>query len=181
MNIYYTADTHFGSERTLKFSFRPFDTTKEMDEHIINEWNKIVKPEDLVIHLGDFGDFNIRKYLNGEVELVKGNYEENIPDEDLEDIFNEVHQLSRYVYFDNELRYICSHKPSDCKSLVMKRRKDSPKVFGLFGHIHGLQKVKKWGYNVGTDPNHYRPVSEEELIIRVNAIQVHYDNEVWMV
>jgi len=180
MNIYFTSDTHFGSERTLKFSGRPFDTTKEMDRHIINEWNKTVKREDLVWHLGDFGNLNIAKYLNGKIILIKGNYEENIPDEKLKEIFHDVSSLARYCYNNGELKYVCAHKPSDCKAVLMKKRQEQPDVFGLFGHIHGLQKVKKWGYNVGTDPNHYRLVSMDQLEMRINAIKNHYDEEVWM-
>ena len=33
--IYFTADTHFGSKRTLELSKRPFKDTDEMDNYII--------------------------------------------------------------------------------------------------------------------------------------------------
>lgn len=67
MNKFFTSDTHFGSERTLKFSRRPFKTTQEMDETFINNWNDLIKPEDIVYHLGDFGDFS--KLKNSMEEL----------------------------------------------------------------------------------------------------------------
>ena len=33
--LYFTSDTHFGSERTLELSRRPFNSVFEMDETII--------------------------------------------------------------------------------------------------------------------------------------------------
>ena len=73
--IWYTSDTHFGSERTLELSKRPFKSVEEMDNTIISNWNKVVAPEDYVFHLGDFGDYERVKELNGKIVLVKGNYE----------------------------------------------------------------------------------------------------------
>ena len=73
--IWYTSDTHFGSERTLELSKRPFKSVEEMDNTIISNWNKVVAPEDYVFHLGDFGDYKRVKELNGKIVLVKGNYE----------------------------------------------------------------------------------------------------------
>lgn len=75
--VFFTADTHFGSERTLTLSRRPFKTVKEMDETLINNWNSVVGKDDIVYHLGDFGNYEIVKRLNGKVTLIWGNYELN--------------------------------------------------------------------------------------------------------
>ena len=53
---WYTSDTHFGQERTMVFSKRPFNTVKEMDLTIISNWNKHIMKNDIVYHLGDFGE-----------------------------------------------------------------------------------------------------------------------------
>lgn len=71
-----TSDTHFGAERTLELSKRPFRDVDEMDFALISNWNKKVRSKDGVIHLGDFGDFNACTKLNfGEMKFVLGNYE----------------------------------------------------------------------------------------------------------
>jgi len=62
-----------------------------------------------------------------------------------------------------------THKPSECK-------KD---MFNLFGHIHGLRKVSINGLNVGVDANHFRPLSEDDVLFFKNAILNHYDHEVF--
>ena len=72
---FFTSDTHFGSQRALELSTRPFDSVHEMDWTMIERWNKIVPVDAVVYHLGDFGDPTILKYLNGFVNLVTGNYE----------------------------------------------------------------------------------------------------------
>ena len=75
--IYFTADTHFGSERVRFYSNRPFKNVKQTDKTMIKNWNKTAKKGDFVYHLGDFGDYNVIKKLKGNVILIMGNYEEN--------------------------------------------------------------------------------------------------------
>jgi calcineurin-like phosphoesterase family protein len=54
MTIFYTSDTHFRPKAVLHFDRRPFITTEEMEEEIIQRWNRRVRPTDTVWHLGDF-------------------------------------------------------------------------------------------------------------------------------
>ena len=53
--------------------------------------------------------------------------------------------------------------------------------FYLFGHIHKLQMVKKFGLNVGVDCHDFRPINEEIILFYRNAIEKHYDRNVFMV
>ena len=62
-----------------------------------------------------------------------------------------------------------THKPEDCN-------KDR---FNLFGHIHGLQKVKRYGLNVGVDCHYFKPINLEEVLWWKNAIENYYDNNVF--
>lgn len=52
--VFVTADHHFRHENIIKFCDRPFINFYEMDITLIDKWNSVVKPQDLVIHLGDF-------------------------------------------------------------------------------------------------------------------------------
>src|SRR4051812_37591455 len=47
-------DTHFNHFNIIKYCKRPFASTEEMDDVIINNINRLVKPNDTLWHLGDF-------------------------------------------------------------------------------------------------------------------------------
>ena len=52
--IYYIADLHLGHEGILKICNRPFDTIKENDRCIIENWNKVVGAKDDIYIVGNF-------------------------------------------------------------------------------------------------------------------------------
>ena len=51
--IFYTADLHFGSDRTLRRDARPFADVREMDERLIENWNATVSADDTVYVVGE--------------------------------------------------------------------------------------------------------------------------------
>ena len=173
--IFFTSDTHFGSSRAMTLSRRPFETVKEMDSTLILNWNNTVSSDDVVYHLGDFGDLNIRPYLHGKIHLILGNYEIDALQENtklqqqLENRFVSVLPHDTLTLKNGEPVYL-THKPSECKR----------DMFNLFGHIHGLRKVSQNGLNVGVDANHFRPISEDDVLFFKNAILNHYDYEVFI-
>lgn len=64
---FFTADNHFGHENIIKFANRPFTSVEEMDEAMIERWNKVVPPNGTVYHLGDFtlgGPDTASRYLS---------------------------------------------------------------------------------------------------------------------
>ncbi len=76
--IWVVSDTHFDHPQMVKYCNRPVN----FNEIIIERWNKIVKTEDLVIHLGDFAFSNkertaeLAHTLNGHKILTLGNHDE---------------------------------------------------------------------------------------------------------
>ena len=57
-------------------SRRPSKDTEEMDLEMISRWNKKLTSNDLVFHLGDFGDTSVLDKLNfNKMFSLKGNYE----------------------------------------------------------------------------------------------------------
>ena len=53
-NVYVTSDHHFRHENIIKHCNRPFANVADMDKTLIDNWNKVVRPQDWAIHLGDF-------------------------------------------------------------------------------------------------------------------------------
>jgi calcineurin-like phosphoesterase family protein len=53
----FTADSHFHHKGILSPRMdrpRPFETIEAHDEALVHAWNKAVRPDDIVWHLGDF-------------------------------------------------------------------------------------------------------------------------------
>ena len=177
--VFFTSDTHFSSPRTLELSKRPFKDINDMNLSLIERWNSVVTPNSTVYHLGDFGDYNILKYLNGNIRLVLGNYEiKEREDLDL--------SPSKYIEWLKEKGFTTVSDSSYYKPLYTWMAHEPLKVKGygskysLFGHIHGRQRVKKFGIDVGVDGNNYYPMSEKDVKFYLDAIDKgYYDDEVF--
>lgn len=76
---WFTSDTHF--LHRLVAELRGFATPEEHDEAVIGRWNAVVRPGDLVWHLGDAGLGNearvlaLAARLNGVKHLIAGNHD----------------------------------------------------------------------------------------------------------
>ena len=188
---FFTSDTHFGSVRTLQLSKRPFLDDLEMDWTMIERWNKVVSPSARVIHLGDFGDYEAAKYLNGNITLMYGNYErkdheglEKKPIDWLKEhnvkVVDPTVSAMQVKGFeeDPELKLVLGHEPLNVKKFLDTRDADQGS-WCLFGHIHARQRVKKFGVDVGVDGNNFTPMSLKDVKFYLEAIDKHYDKEVW--
>ena len=80
-DVFFCADTHWGHDNIRKYCGRPFVTVDEMDEFLVQNWNSMVKPKDLMYFCGDFAfrdakkALAIRKRLNGDIFFVEGNHD----------------------------------------------------------------------------------------------------------
>jgi calcineurin-like phosphoesterase family protein len=151
-----------------------------MDRTIIDNINVKIKPHQHLFHLGDFGNYNRIKDIKCMVTLILGNYE--IKDM-LADHNNDFEQFKKYLLdlgfasikesgYDININYnkvhLC-HEPLKC---------DLEK-FNLYGHVHGLCKVKKHGFDVGVDSHNFLPVDEEAVAFYKNAIELYYDGNIF--
>ena len=179
--IHFTSDTHFGQERTLELSKRPFTSVEEMDRTMMVNWNTTVGKDDIVIHLGDFGNYEMAEKLNGRIYLVLGNYERKdineakITTDDLTNKygFKGIGGLGsdRTVYARyNDIVFAMMHEPENYDK----------SCFNLFGHIHGRQMVKRFGLDVGVDCHYFKPISIKDVLFYKTAIEKYYDNNVFM-
>lgn len=175
MRVWFTSDTHFGAERTLILSKRPFKSVEEMDNCLINDWNSLIKEGDDVYHLGDFGDYSVVPKLNGNIHLIKGNYEvaDGYSNEEFLAMgFASVHDtlIETFVYNHGIVTLSMAHKPSD-----VDKRYDC-----LFGHVHKLSMVKRFGINVGADCHNFKPINIDTAMFYLNNIKNYYDDDVFM-
>ena len=52
--IFVTSDTHFGEDAIRRRFGRDFDDIETMDQCLIDGINEVVRPDDVLLHLGDF-------------------------------------------------------------------------------------------------------------------------------
>lgn len=84
-NTFFISDHHFGHKNILTFTnpdgslLRSFSSIEEMNEHMIDAWNSVVKPTDNVYHLGDVSmshtQLHYIRRCNGVKTLIKGNHD----------------------------------------------------------------------------------------------------------
>lgn len=176
--VFFTSDTHIGHENILKFCDRPFNSVEEMDDAIINNWNKVVGPDDYVFHLGDvaFGGTDIwHKFLdnvNGHIFLIYGNHDiKNVRPGYLKRFEYSSYQM--YVRINDTFMYL-NHCPLLCYGGMYKS------IPQLFGHVH-ISKYKNTGkdwdrlsnlsstqYDVGVDLNNFTPISFDKVMERID-------------
>lgn len=192
MRTWFTADTHFGHVNIIDYCNRPFHKeasacqlcngtgkrpgrqgwpdidcahpdVEAMDRTLIRLWNNTVRPEDTVVHLGDFAFGTIpqvRRYveqLHGRKMLIMGNHDR--------------HKTRIY----EGLGFLVRKEPYQLGHLMLSHHPPWPVSSGqlyLCGHVHGLWKTKQYGFmmpklarlfNVGVDVHNFRPVSLADL------------------
>ena len=165
------SDTHFGHNNILNFKnnenryFRGdlFDNVSHMNEVMVDNWNKVVKPGDKVYHLGDvfFGpkeDFlKLWPRLNGRKNLVVGNHDD-IKFLASGGLFNKVQMWRVFP----ELNLVATHVPIHESSLKIWADYGPPSI-NIHGHIHGKQSPTKRHKCVCVEQTNYTPVLLESL------------------
>lgn len=80
-NIYVTSDLHFCHNRGFVYEPRGFKNIDEMNEAIVENWNSIVQPDDVVYVLGDIilndneSGLKLLKSLKGKIHIILGNHD----------------------------------------------------------------------------------------------------------
>ena len=80
-DFYITSDTWFGRPQILEIANRKFNNVDEMNATLIKNWNKVVKKNDIVFHLGNFAwdpqtARRVLKKLKGQIYFMVGSSDE---------------------------------------------------------------------------------------------------------
>lgn len=170
--IFFTSDTHFCHNQGFLYEPRGFSSIEEHDETIVENWNKVVKPEDRVIHLGDVMLNNNEKgieyikRLNGEICIVWGNHDTDARKELLSALPNVIVLGYAHVIKHGKFSLYLSHYPTLTANYDDKRL--SQHVINLHGHTHQqanfLYPNNPFMYHVGVDSHNCTPVHIDEVM-----------------
>jgi len=164
--IFVVSDTHFNHENILKSvgedkkPFRVFKDLDHMNETMIDNWNKVVSPQDKIYHLGDvyFGNQQkadlILSRLNGKKRLVVGNHDTiygkgNV----LQKHFQKIYMWRLFKEFNMCLTHVPIHESSFRKV-----------EYNVHGHIHEKKSPTKQHICVCVEKTNYTPVNIEDVI-----------------
>lgn len=192
MKIWLTSDTHYFHRNVIKYCNRPFVSVEEMNQALIDNWNSLVQPDDLVYHLGDFAFCgierakNILSQLNGTKICIRGNHDQS-PERMKKMGFSAVYEkmeleiegisliLSHFPYAPTEREKLIHRLKNFWKFWRKKKYMDlrymdlRPKNEGkwlIHGHSHNPpeRRLRKRMIDVGVDANHYHPIALEEIM-----------------
>lgn len=166
-NPFVISDTHFYHENILTFKDTDgnlirgnrFSCAEEMNELIVDNWNKTVGERDTVYHLGDVafgkrsGATELIRRLKGRKRLIMGNHD------DVKQIVKDGWFQKVYMWRQlRDLKVLLTHVPVHESALEFHN------LVNIHGHIHQNLSPEGRYINVSVEAIDYTPVAIEECI-----------------
>jgi calcineurin-like phosphoesterase family protein len=179
----YISDLHISHTNIIKYCNRPYSTVEEMNESIIENYNKKIRSNDNVLFLGDIfftknQEYikNVIKRLNGSKHLLRGNHDHKWSDLQLYDFgFDSVYKTDFLGSISGHaVRY--SHYPyyslEGDQGYIELRPKKEISVILIHGHTHEKDKITSYGtLHVGVDAWDMSPATYDEVKDLLNTIK----------
>jgi len=178
--IHFWSDPHIMHDNVITYCDRPFSSVDEMNEALIENYNKKVSKKDVVFCLGDLAFKTsykreeikvILSRLNTIPILIRGNHDKlkHMLDLGLTQVYNEA-----YLHLSDKIVWL-NHFPINLHDKREGLIRPSARMkwdLALFGHTHCKKEDREvydnWnkliGLNVGVDAWDYSPVSWDEIM-----------------
>lgn len=192
-NIWMWSDLHLGHENMYKFlnedgtKLRNWETMEEAEEYMVQEYNKLVKPQDTVYFLGDISSKNtvadkfFKNIVKSRRVLICGNHDNRLGAKFWLKHFDDLRGCYNLSQSEDRTNYLLTHIPvhSDSKGKFKRC---------IHGHIHSQQVRKKfpivdeygypstaseldpWYKNVSVEVIGYRPLNFDEIVEETNEL-----------
>lgn len=159
MNKWFISDTHFSHSNIIHYAGRPFQSTEEMDERLIQNWNSLVDPNDTVFFLGDFGLGTtdhlsaLCNQLQGYKICIRGNHDGTPA---------KMHKIGFSLVLESAFIKIGRHPVE----LIHIPSHPTPPHYQLHGHVHEKRpnRIIDRQLNLSVEVWDYKPVSEQTLV-----------------
>ena len=189
MERWFTSDPHYGHGRVIGYCGRPFSSSWEMNETLIENHNSVVRPNDEVYLCGDISfmgtgkTIEVLKRLNGKLHIIRGNHDKVMDKEEVQyyiEWIKDRHMLS------------VPDKTANRGAQLIVLDHYSGRVWNkrhwgawqLYGHSHGSlpEDPDSLSFDVGVDaiakryakdgildPKDYRPICYDEVKLIMEA------------
>ena len=144
-----------------------------MNEIIIERWNKIVKQDDIVYHLGDVfmgsdkeAALKMVARLKGKIYLAYGNHDSDNRKKVLSQLPNIVDVQMGYCLKSGKKGFILTHYPTLTGNTTLDH------IYSLHGHTHQKTNFTEGlplCYHIGVDSHNCTPVAFDEIIEEIRS------------
>lgn len=193
MKVFFTSDLHLQSTDSpgiIEWAHRPFKSVEKHDVSLIRGINERCKPDDLLIHVGDFMNYGKNRgnesgrnkpdfYLSQihcQVVCLEGNHDPNNKVRTIgrtltTKVGRYVVSVGHYPSWDPHCEYAQTPEYAYMGATVPCRVR-----IHLCGHVHDAWRWKlarggaRLNVNIGVDAWRYRPVSEAELDAYISKV-----------
>ena len=183
--VWFTSDLHFWHKNICKYCNRPYESVEEMNEAIIQNWNAVVKDDDIVFVTGDLGFCGIEKLkpllerLKGKKYLIQGNHDSDKVVFKLVEgnIFEDSYKLTTITITGDE--EIPEQMITLCHFPMIDWYNKEKGAWMVHGHQHQLPETPSCSvlhWDVGLDKNHMTPISFEQLKINITKQYLRNEN-----
>lgn len=174
--IFVTSDLHFCHDRAFVYEPRGFSNVEEMNQAIVERWNAVVQPEDIVYVLGDImlnnNEEGIRLFnsLNGYKRIVLGNHDTATRQalykecEKVESV--ELAVMLKYRGY----HFFMTHYP--CLTGNLEKESLKQCTLNIYGHTHqqtNFFQDRPYMYHTGMDSHDCTPVHIDKIIEDMKA------------
>ena len=174
--VFITSDLHFCHNRDFLYEPRGFSSIAEHDQAIIERWNKIVSPEDIVFILGDIMlcDNHIGKQnflqLNGNKYIVTGNHDNDYRIALYFNCWNVKNINYAYRVRYNGFNFYLTHYPTLTGNFDIAKPLKA-RVINLCGHSHTSDPFADWElgpiFHTELDTNNNEPWLLDDIITKI--------------
>lgn len=173
-DIWVTSDSHFGHSKPFLYEPRGFKNIDEHDEAVIQNWNSLVKPNDIVYHLGDVmlnDDEHGLKFLqrlNGHIQMVRGNHDTDNRLHMYAECWNveSVGDWATVIKSGKQSIYL-SHYPTITSNYDVDKPLKT-RVINVCGHSHTKDPFADWDkgliFHCELDTNNCKPWNLEDIL-----------------
>ena len=173
--VFFTSNLFFGNKDIAKQ--RHFNSTVEMDNCLVSNWNKVVADSDTVYILGGIGDWSLLQSLYGKIKVVMSDSEDEFYQEYVKGISNIRDDVIDFEIFKFDMQTKYNIEVCNSRRIMIKdyqgdflRIQTNPKcipndnVFNVVGNIGNMQKVFNKGINADITVNGMYPVSDYTVL-----------------
>lgn len=161
INTFFIADTHFGHKNIIGYNRPQFANLQEMHDCMVDRWNAVVRPKDIVWVLGDvaFGRDWVTimmPQLNGTKHLILGNHD--------------TYGLETYAREFKKILGVIAYKNCLLTHIPVHPKQTGRFKLNIHGHVHHVDAdlaANPFYYNVCADHINLTPVAWETIRERI--------------